>query len=188
MENLVMKKRMILVAALTLCLTGVAMAQNEKADADVRPKMRAEMAQKRAERFADEFKLDGTTKTEFISLYKRYMDEISGTMSLPDSEQKAEVDEKKKELTDEEATAKIQANFERQEEQITKMHARLQSQKKYYAEFSRFLTPQQLLKIFSQPRRMGMPHNGNMRQGGRPGGFGPRQNGIGGGPDNFGGF
>ena len=60
------------------------------------------------------------------------------------------------------------------------MQTRLQIQRKYYAEFAKTLTPQQLAKEFEdQPMRQ---MNGRGRQG-RPGGFGPGMR-MGEGPQN----
>jgi hypothetical protein len=75
----------------------------------------------------------------------------------------------KKELTDAEAKEKVENYFKGQENQIKLMQTRLQIQRKYYAEFAKTLTPQQLAKVFEdQPMRQ---MNGRRRPGG-PAGFG----------------
>ena len=108
--------------------------------------------------------------------------------------QRSSENDAKKELSDDEANAKILEQFTRQEEQIATMQKRLEIQKKYREEFAKVLTPQQVLKVLT-PRR-----NNNQReqqrgqgdgqrqdgwQGGNRGGFGGPRGGFGGG---FGGF
>ena len=85
-----------------------------------------------------------------------------------------------KELTDEEATKRVDAFFAQQEEMIVQMQKRLEVQKQYRAEFAKILTPQQLAKVFSRSNgegRMrngsngGSQWNGNRPNMPRPGGF-----------------
>ena len=95
-------------------------------------------------------------------------------------------DGEKKELTKEDAEARIKQNFERQEQQIATMQKRLEVQKKYVEEFGKVLTPQQVLKVLNPQRGQGnrdqMRRNGdgnNERRGNFEGG--PRGGGFGGG-------
>ena len=92
--------------------------------------------------------------------------------------ERAGQDDEKKELTEEEATAKIKENFDRQEQQIATMQKRLEVQKKYAEEFSKVLTPQQVLKVLT-PQRGG---NGRGQGQQRGQGNGERRGGFGGGP------
>ena len=95
----------------------------------------------------------------------------------------------KKELTDDEANARIQEQFTRQEEQIATLQKRLEIQKKYSAEFAKVLTPQQVLKVLTPQRnnqrgQQRGQENGQRQggwQGGGRGGFGGGFGGPGGG-------
>jgi Spy/CpxP family protein refolding chaperone len=89
--------------------------------------------------------------------------------------EQAERDEKK--LSDEEATAKIDENFARQEQQIATMQKRLDVQKKYREEFAKVLTPQQVLRVLTPQRGQG-----NREQMQRRNGDGERRGGFEGGP------
>ena len=98
----------------------------------------------------------------------------------------------KKELTDAAATARLQELFTRQENQIQQSQQRLDIQKKYCAEFSSFLTPQQLLRVFQPQQNRVRGQMGGRGQGGRGGrgGFGGDRGGFGGqggfgGPESF---
>ena len=98
--------------------------------------------------------------------------------------EQASRDNEKKELTAEEAKAQLKENFERQEQQIVTMQKRLEVQKKYADEFSKVLTPEQVLKVLTPQRGQG-GRDMNRRQGDgeRRGNFdGERRGGFGGGP------
>ena len=142
-------KKTLLVAALALGLSSVAMAQ-ENGSQD-RAQMRAEMVQKNAERLAKDFELKGDAKSTFLKDFVAYQNELMGTIQMPQREQGKEeaAADKKKELTEAEAKAKIQESFERQEKMVAQMQKRLDIQKKYYESFSKILTPQQMVRIFN---------------------------------------
>jgi len=181
-------KKSILMVALMLGISTATFAQDENKSED-RAKMRAEMVQKQAERLAKDFELKDDAKTSFIETFTKYQNELASGMENLRRSNNGEKSEEKKELTEEEATAKIQENFSRQETQIKAMQSRLETQKKYYAEFSKILTPQQLVKIFAQNRRDGQQRGGQRsegnRQGGNRGGFGGGNRGGFGGPGGF---
>ena len=174
-----MTKTCIWLLALWMGMGTVALAQDGSA-AD-RTQMRAEMVKKQAEKLAKDFDLTGETKTNFVALYGQYQNDLmrkpSGTFR---QKREAEGDDEKKELTDEEATKRVDAFFAQQEEMIVQMQKRLEVQKQYRAEFAKILTPQQLAKVFSRSNgegRMrngsngGSQWNGNRPNMPRPGGF-----------------
>jgi len=177
-------KKTIFVAAMTL-LSFAALSAQERMSEEERAKAVAERIEKSADRMAREFGLKDEAKTTFVSIYTDYQKEMFATNQLQGrrSEQ-GERDEEKK-LSDEEATAKMKENFERQEQQIQTMQKRLEVQKKYSEEFAKVLTPQQVLKVLTPQRGQGGRGQGQRGNGGgeRRGGFedGPR-GGFGGGP------
>lgn len=180
-------KKSILMVALMLGISTATFAQNDNNSPEDRAKMRAEMVQKQAERLAKDFDLKNDAKSSFIETFTKYQNELASSMEFmrrPENE-----DDSKKNLSEEEATAKIQESFDRQEKQIAAMQKRLEIQKNYYAEFAKTLTPQQMVKIFAQQRRGGQQggQQGGNRQGGNRDGFGGgNRGGFGGG--NRGGF
>jgi Spy/CpxP family protein refolding chaperone len=163
-----MKKIIILTAVAAFLLSTVSVNAQDRNDRDSR---RQEMQARQTERIVKDLKLEGEKKTQFEAIYKRYMEELAATRTG----QNRERDDEKKDLTDEEATAKLNEVFARQAEQIQQQQLRLDIQKKYCAELSAILTPQQLLQVFQQ---QGGGRQGGGRQGGRQGNRG----GFGGGP------
>ena len=174
-----MKKFFLLTAVAVMSFVSVnnANAQND------REARRAELQARQTERLVKDLKLTDEQKAKFEPIYQNYMKELLEVRQLPSRE--ADNDNSKKELTDAEATAQLQKVFTRQEEQIRQSQLRLDIQKKYCAELSNILTPQQLLKVF-QPQQ---GRNRGGQQGGRGGqGFGgPRGGGFGGNGGGFGG-
>lgn len=184
-------KRLFIFTAIILFGIGNVCAQQEQRTEEERAQMRTEMVKRVAERTAKDFDLKGDAKEAFLNTYIAYQTEMFQT-NQNGMNPRSQGDESKKELTDEEANAKIQEQFARQEEQIATMQKRLEIQKKYQAEFAKILTPQQVLKVFT-PRR-----NNNQRgqqrgqedgqRGQRPGGgFGGGRGGFGGPGGGFGG-
>lgn len=174
-----MKKHIILTAMAALLFGAIATANAQDNDRDAR---RQEMRTRQTERLVKDLKLEGEKKSQFEAIYERYLDEL--TALHPQQNRDADSDRSKKELTDEQATAKLNEVFARQAEQIQQQQLRLDIQKKYCAEFSSILTPQQLLRVFQQQGGRQGGQNG-MRQGGQGGrggfgGGGPR-GGFGGG-------
>lgn len=149
---------------------------------DNRDARRQEMRTRQIERLVKDLKLEGEKKTQFETIYGRYQEELAATRQQQTRDNDA--DRSKKDLTDEEATAQLTAIFTRQAEQIQQQQLRLDIQKKYCAELSSVLTPQQLLTVFRpQSGRQGRQgRQGGQMQGGPRGGFG---GGFGGGPDGF---
>ena len=175
-------------AVLALISTTAVCAQ-ERTSAEDRTASMTERISNSAKRIANEFELKDEAQETFIKIYTDYQKEMFSTnlnrgqrVELPSR------DDAEKKLTDEEATAKIKENFERQEQQIATMQKRLEVQKKYAEEFSKVLTPQQVLKVLTPQRGQGGRGQGQQRgqgNGERRGGFGeggPRGGGFGGGP------
>ncbi len=135
---------------------------------------RAQMVEQQAERMAKDLDLKGDAKTSFVALYKEYQNELMSTQQRQRGQQRQDGQSDRKKLTDEEAQKQIDEYFARQESQIVQQQKRLEVEKKYYEEFKKTLTVQQLAKVFRQRQMM-------QRQGGqRPGGFGGPQGGFGG--------
>lgn len=177
-----MKRLFIVSAFISLFMGNVCAQQGQRSEED-RAKMRAEMIQRVAERSAKDFDLKGDAKDLFITTYTAYQNEMFDT-NQGNRQRSSEADEKK-ELSNEEATAKIEELFTRQTEQITTMQKRLEIQKKYCAEFSKMLTPQQVLKVMT-PQRNGQRGQRGQRDGQRDGGW--QRGGGRGGFDGPGGF
>lgn len=180
-------KKTIIVAALAL-LSSVAVSAQERMSAEQREKAIAERIGSAADRMAKDFDLKDDAKKSFVDTYTAYQKEMFATNQNQGQrlEQNGR-DGEKKELTKEEAEARIKQNFERQEQQIATMQKRLEVQKKYAEEFGKVLTPQQVLKVLNPQRgqqggrdQMRRQGNGdNQRRGGFEGG--PRGGGFGGG-------
>ena len=180
-------KKTIIVAALAL-LSSVAVSAQERMSAEQREKAIAERIGSAADRMAKDFDLKDDAKKSFVETYTAYQKEMFATNQNQGQrlEQNGR-DGEKKELTKEEAEARIKQNFERQEQQIATMQKRLEVQKKYAEEFGKVLTPQQVLKVLNPQRGQQGGRDQMRRQGNgdnqRRGGFedGPRGGGFGGG-------
>ncbi len=106
-----------------------------------------QMAEKRAGQLADSWKLEGEARTGFLSTYKEY---IAEQMKHRSAMVRPERDAKKaSEYTDEEANARITAEFDRKAQEVANAFNRLEVDKKYYELFAKSLTPQQLVEIFA---------------------------------------
>ena len=183
-------KKLFIVSALTFLFVGNVCAQQGQRSEEDRAQMRAEMIKRVAERSAKDFDLKGDAKEAFLTTFTAYQTEMFQT-NMGGMRQRGQEADEKKELSDEEANAKIQEQFTRQEEQISTMQKRLEIQKKYSAEFAKILTPQQVLKVLTPQRnnqRNGQRGQGDGQrgQGGFGGGFGGGRGGFGG-PGGFGG-
>jgi len=176
-----MKKYIILTAMVAMLfgtIGSINAQDNNNGDA-----RRQEMQTRQIERLVKDLKLEGEKKSQFEEIYKRYFEELAATRT----QQTRENERDQKELTDEEATAKLNEVFARQAEQIQQQQLRLDIQKKYCAELSSILTPQQLLQVFRQQGERFGNRQGSRPQGGRGGfGGGPR-GGFGGPAGGFGG-
>lgn len=181
-----MRKSIIL--AVLVLMGSAAVSAQERMSMDERQKAIAERIEQTATRLAKDFNLKDDSQKSFVETYTAYQKEMFATNQIQGQRpERAGQDDEKKELTEEEATAKIKENFERQEQQIATMQKRLEVQKKYAEEFSKVLTPQQVLKVLTPQRGGNGRGQGQQRgqgNGERRGGFGeggPR-GGFGGGP------
>lgn len=170
-----MKKTCVLwLMTLWIGMSTVTYAQSESSEN--REQMRAEMVKKQAEKQAKDLGLTGDTKSNFVVLYCQYQHDLMRKPAFLERQK----DTGEKELTDEEAKARVEAFFVQQEEMIAQMQRRLEVQKTYRTEFAKILTPQQMVKVFVQARGAHGGQMGNDRgsRGGnrsdmpRPGGFG----------------
>ena len=178
-------KKTIIVAVLALMGSAAVFAQ-ERMSQEEREKAIAERIEKAADRMAGDFKLKDETKTTFIETYTAYQKEMFATNQNQGQRLgQNDREDEKKELSKEEATAKIKEIFERQEQQIATMQKRLEVQKKYAEEFGKVLTPQQVLKVLTPQRGQGQRGQDQRRQGNSEnrGNFdGNNRGGFGGGP------
>ncbi len=167
-------KKIVLVMVMTCMAIASVKAQDGQVSDEERAQRRAEMIQRQGEELAADFKLSDSEKTSFMELYTKYQNELmSQFQSMRRNQNDGEGRKKLSEMTDEEVTARIQEAFARQEQQIENQKARLEIQKKYYAEFSKTLKPKQLIRIFGQQR----PQGQRGQQGGQQGQRGQRGNG-----------
>lgn len=131
-------KRMLIVAALSLMAVGQVQAQDEQTD-ESREAKRTELIAKSGERLAKSFSLEGDAKESFLATYAAYQKEMFATNERRErpAEARRQDGEGKKELTDEQATERIEANLKRQEQQAGQLQKRVEIQKRYYAEFQK---------------------------------------------------
>lgn len=185
---MIMKTKTLALVAFTmfnLQFTTSMMAQGQ--NQQNREAMRTEMINRQADRLVKDLNLKGDEKTAFVETYKAYQREVMESQrdgrTRMGNQQQGNQNEKK--LTDEEAKKAVEQYFERQERQITQMQKKLEIDRRYYEEFSKTLTPQQLTRIFQQNNRQNQPGNRQFQQGNRqrPEGFG----GMGGDRGGFGG-
>ena len=167
--------------------TGCVQAQQHN-NADMTERMQ-QMQAKRAERLADELKLQGEARVTFMATYGQFQAEL---LKLMVAEREAEMQATKKkidDLTDAEAEERVKSLFDRKTQQIVNAYNRLAIEKKYYDEFAKTMTNKQLLKIVEQDamRRSGRvpSQQGQNRRGGNRN-FGGQQGNFGGSQDNFG--
>lgn len=173
-------KKTIIVAALAL-LSSVAVSAQERMSAEQREKAIAERIGNAADRMAKDFDLKDDAKKSFVETYTAYQKEMFATNQFQGQRtEQGNRGEDSKELSAEDAQARIKQNFERQEQQIATMQKRLEVQKKYAEEFAKTLTPQQVLRLLTPQRNQqggrdqqrGQGNRGNFGGGQRGGGFG----------------
>lgn len=188
-------RKTIVVAALALMSCAAVCAQ-ERMSEEERAKAMTERIEKSADRLAKDFELKDDAKKAFVETYTAYQKEMFATNQFQAQREQFNREDEKKELTAEEATAKLKENFDRQEQQIATMQKRLEVQKKYAEEFAKVLTPQQVVKVLTPQRGGGQRGqdqrrngDGNRRggnfEGGPRGGFGGGPRGGFGGPGGF---
>lgn len=192
-------KKTLLVAVMAMSCAALSAQERGRMSDEERAKNISERIEKSADRMAEDFNLKDDAKDAFIKCYSEYQKEMFATNQQQSQrmEQNIRTDDKK-ELSDEEATAKIKENFTRQEQQIATLQKRLEVQRKYCEELSKILTPQQVLKVLTpqrgergqggqglrnqEQRRVGQGERRGNFEGGPRGGFGGGQRGGFGGP------
>ena len=192
-------RKTIIMAVLAL-MSSAAVSAQERMSQEEREKAIAERIERAADRMAGDFKLKDDAKKAFVATYTAYQKEMFATnQNQGQRMEQANRNDEKKELTTEEAQAQIKESFARQEQQIATMQKRLEVQKKYVDEFSKTLTPQQVLQVITPQRGQGNGRDQMRRggdgerrgnfEGGNRGGFGggPRGGGFGGPGGGFGG-
>lgn len=148
------------------------MAQNNDAD-NVSARM-TEMLEKRADRLADDLKLEKEARTEFLETYKQYQAELMEHRQMPAAPDGMD-GKKESELTEEEAAARLKAEFDRKTQQVVNAYNTLEVDKKYYEIFSKTLSAKQLMKIFApvrERRARGTANQGSTRTRQRQDNFG----------------
>ena len=105
-------KRLLIIAALGLMAVGQVQAQDEQTD-ESREAKRTELIAKSGERLAKSFSLEGDAKESFLATYAAYQQEMFATNGRRErtAEARQQDGEGKKELTDEQATERIEANL-----------------------------------------------------------------------------
>ena len=185
--------RHTILGLITMATLALGFTANANAQDNDRASRRAEMQTRQRERLAKDLKLTDEQKTKFNDVYARYQEELNALMAPAagvdaqtgaSAQQETKSKKDKKELTDEEAATELQKYFDQQAQQVQRQQARLDVQKKYCAELSAFLTPQQLVKVFRQQQQRGRDGNGDGQRGQRGGG---QRGGFGGGPRGGGG-
>ena len=177
-----MKK--ILVLAFAVAIAGSIFAQEGDTRRERRERMdMTEVYNRQATRLVKDMKLDKEKEDAFTALYLDYQNARFNVVNPQGGDQESkenQVDFKK--LTDEEAKALVEKNFDRQAKQ-------LEVDKQYYAKFCEILTPVQAAQVFISPRGGMMMRGGQSGQGGQGGfGGGQRGGGFGGGQGGGGGF
>ncbi len=174
-----MKKTVFILSMAAMLLGSI---NTNAQDNNNRENRRAEMQARQKERLVKDLKLTDEQRTKFEPIYENFQKELAALRpqhQQVDGETGASQQSGKKEkeeLTDAVATSRLQAIFDRQAEQIQQSQQRLDIQKKYCAELSGVLTPQQLLRVF-QPQQQRNGQRNGQRQGGPRGGFGGGQGG-----------
>ena len=115
-------KKLFVVSAFVLLGIGNAFAQQGQRSEEERAQMRVEMIKRVADRSAKDFDLKGDAKETFLKIYTAYQTEMFET-NQAGMRQRSSENDAKKELSDDEANAKIQEQFTRQEEQIATMQS-----------------------------------------------------------------
>lgn len=181
----IQKMRKTIVMAVAALLSCATLSAQERMSDEERARAINERIEAAGTRMAKDFKLKDAAKDSFIEIFTAYQKEMFAT-NRPQGTTGREQAEEKKELSNEDATAKIQENFARQEQQIATMQQRLDVQKKYAEEFAKVLTPQQVLQVLTPRNNQSGRGQGQRNQGNgeRRGGFGEggSRGGFGGGP------
>lgn len=162
-------KRTLSLFLLTLSLSMGIQAQTSKNGRQTE----TERIAKRAERVADNLKLDDKTKAWFLPIYTDYQTELSeiNKIGRQEGQETAKKQKGEKALTDEAATLIVESGLEKAEK-------RAAASRKYYNLLKEQLTPQQLVTIFHTTARPDfnrqLPRPGGGRHQGTFGGMRPK--------------
>lgn len=129
---------MMMVAAMLVCCGTVA-AQ----DVNRRQQARERLAQKQARHIAKAMEMDSATSNRFIETYCNYQKEIWTLAPKPGKREQR----RSAAGSNEQSEKEIKARFERSEKI-------LDIRKKYYKEYSKFLTQQQIKRVYDLERKM----------------------------------
>lgn len=138
MKNL-SKILVLIVAMLTLSLSASAQRQNRRGG-EQRSINREQLAEKQAQYIAQKLSLSTETAEKFVATYINCQKEVWALNSRPNKGRRTS-------LTDAQADSLIQARFNHSQKL-------LDIRKKYYAEYSKFLTPKQIESVYEQEGRM----------------------------------
>ena len=139
MKNL-LKINLMVMLVLTFCTIGTAQDRQQRMS-------REQLAEKQARHIAHELAFDEATTQQFIMTYCAYQQEVWALGPRPQNEPE----------NDEEAEQIIRQRFERSQ-------AILDLREKYYEEYSKFLTPKQIQRVYELERQAMnrlAKHNGN---------------------------
>lgn len=138
-------KTMMLVVALITCPVAQAQQQTTTKSKQVN---REDFAQKRAMYIANQLAFDDKTADKFVKTYEQYCKETATLR--PTRQPKRDRD---KALTDKEVEQKIKERFDRSQKL-------LDIRVKYYKEYSKFLTPKQIERVYQlEQQQMRRPGN-----------------------------
>lgn len=153
-----MKTKGLIAVCIWLC-GGLSMVKAQQVSDGEFASRREEMVNRQAERLVKDWGLKEDAETSFLDLYRKYRQELAAARKAVRRSGKLDT---KNTMTDEEATQRIQDEFDFQAQQIVDLYNRLEIEKKYYAEFSKILSPKQMVRIFS-PSREPRDRGGEMR-------------------------
>lgn len=136
-----MKTILKIIIAVTLIVTSGVTASAQQ---DNRQRLsREQLAEKQAQRIAEEVAMDNATTKRFIDTYCRCQKEIWTVAPKPHKRNDKDAGVK----TDEQTEQNIKARFERSQKI-------LDIRQKYYAEYSKFLTQKQIQSVYDAEKRM----------------------------------
>ena len=134
MKNLV--KIMLLIAAL-FAFGATASARQHKGGERI---SREQLAEKQARHIAEELAMSSETADKFISTYVKCQNEV---WSLGPQKKR----QRHNDLTDQQTDSVLRARFDHSQKL-------LDIRKKYYAEYSKFLTPKQIQRVYDLEHKM----------------------------------
>lgn len=139
---------------LAICLIGGQLAANGQENVQTTQKPTFEqMAQMKAERMASALTLDDKTADKFIKTYKEYLTECRDLRKCRVESNNQKPEGRKAYKSDKEVEEQILARFDQRQK-------KLNIDKKYYDEFSKFLGPKQIQRLYS----LCNGHKGHNRQ------------------------